>query len=343
MNPPAVRATLRGIVSRWPCWEHRPCNSASMRCRSAASVRTWPFGVVPPVWHQPGMLLRTMHGVMSSREVFRVEPVRERPAPPLPHHGHAHAADAGGGRRRGGSVLRRAGRGAAARAGSRRAPQLRAPNAGPTPSPPATAAGRSTAPPTGRSTCSRRCAATSRWTPPCASRPRTPAARSSRPALPLMIAEFTPDADGVCEAAVEEFITTAPRRAPERAFDECLREVEAEWKAWLKRTPAMPGALPAGGGAGHVRELVGRRPSGRLRAPPDHADEQELDEPVLELGPLLQRHRPQLPRPRPGVGPAHDALRPPGRARLPCPTPSAPPAPRGTSASRPSTAGRSAR
>jgi len=60
------------------------------------------------------------------------------------------------------------------------------------------------------------------------------------PRLPLVIADFTPDADGVCEAAVEEFITTAPRRTPERSFEECLRGVEAEWSAFLEKTPSMP-------------------------------------------------------------------------------------------------------
>ncbi len=299
------------------------------------------LGFVPPVWHQPGMLLRTMHGVMSSREVFRVEPVRG--GRPLPYRVTATPTlltlEVDGGAVEvcfaGQDEVRLRARGVGVRLSS-------VSERGPYAFPAGNGRWQVNSSPNRTQYILTALRGDLAMDAPMRVQAQDARRKEQPPRLPLIIAEFTPDADGVCEAAVEEFITTAPRRAPERTFDECLREVEAEWKAWLKRTPAVPGRYrQAAELAMYVNWSAVVHPAGCVRRPTmlmsknwmnqcwswDHcfnAIAHSYRDPDLAWDQLMTLFDHQD---------EHGCL----------PDAVSSPAPPGTSASRPSTAGRSAR
>ena len=197
------------------------------------------FGIMPPVWHQPGLLLRTMHGVHTSREVFRVEPVRG--GRPLPYRITATPTlltlEADGGRVEicfgGQDVVCMRTRGVGLRLSS-------VPQRGPYAFPAGNGRWQVNSSPNRTQYMLTALRGELTMDAPLLVHAQDAARKEQPPRLPLIIADFTPDADGVCEAVVEEFITTPARRAPEVSFDEGLRGVEAEWRAWLKTTPSMP-------------------------------------------------------------------------------------------------------
>jgi glycogen debranching enzyme len=85
---------------------------------------------------------------------------------------------------------------------------------------------------------------------------------------PRVVADLLPDESGRFEAAVEEFVTTSASPDLSASFDDCLRSVEAEWQAWLKTTPAMPGRYgEAAELAMYVNWASAVAPSGNFRRP----------------------------------------------------------------------------
>ncbi len=197
------------------------------------------LNVLPPHWDLPGLTLRTMHGVLASREVFQVRLVRE--GAELPAEVTATATllrlEADGARAEfcfaEPDLIRVRGHGAALRLSSIRGHDHYAFPAG-----------------------------GGAWHVNCPAnhtqylllplrgglamdtvhRPRTQDKRKPRRAVrrPRVIAEFTPDESGEFEGAVHEFLTTARKLDLTPSFDECLGEVEREWHAWLRTTPALP-------------------------------------------------------------------------------------------------------
>ncbi len=65
--------------------------------------------------------------------------------------------------------------------------------------------------------------------------------RKARPAAgPSVVADFVPGDGGAFECAVHQFVTTPRPCDLSPGFEESLRGAEAEWRAWLKTTPALP-------------------------------------------------------------------------------------------------------
>ncbi len=92
--------------------------------------------------------------------------------------------------------------------------------------------------------------------------------KRSEPDRPAVIADFTPDADGRFEAAIQEFLTTPVKWDLARPFEDCLADAEAEWQAWAKATPTMPGRYAEGAlHAMHVNYSAVVGPSGNLKRP----------------------------------------------------------------------------
>jgi putative isomerase len=225
------------------------------------------FSVVPPVWHQPGLLLRTMQGAFSSLEVFRVEPLRE--GRPVPYRMTATPTlltlEAEGGRVdicfAGTDVVRLRAQGLGLRLNSI---SPRGPYAFPVDG--------------GRWQVNSAPNRTQYILTPLrgslqVDAPHIVQTQDARkphvePRLPLVIADFLPDSDGLCEAAIEEFITTSAAPALDASFDGCVRGAEAEWKAWLKATPALPERyVKAAELAMYVNWSAAVKPSGNVRRP----------------------------------------------------------------------------
>lgn len=65
-----------------------------------------------------------------------------------------------------------------------------------------------------------------------------------------ILADFLPDADGVMECAVEEFLSVWKQRGYTASFDSCVLSVKEEFEKWLDRTPEVSGEY------GEERELA---------------------------------------------------------------------------------------
>ena len=197
------------------------------------------FNVVPPSWNLPGLILRTMYGVAASREVFRVEPVRAGEV--VPHTISATPTlltmDADGGRVEvcfaEPDLVRVRMKGVGLRLTSLR-PQ------GPYAFPAGEGRWQVNSFPNRTQYMLTALRGSLKVDAP--HLVQTQDARKKPPAVrgPLVVADFVPDASGAAEAAIQEFLTTPSRSVPDVSFEQCVRGVEAEWKAWLKTTPALP-------------------------------------------------------------------------------------------------------
>jgi len=197
------------------------------------------LNVVPPTWRPRGLILRTMHGVFGSREVFQVVPVcgekelsyRITATPAVTtlktDGGQVEICFAGP------DLLRVRGR----RVGLR----LNAvPQSGPYAFPAGGGRWHVNCPPNRTQYLLTPLRGTLAVDAPHVVRTQDKRRKETVPEGPPVVADFLPDADGVFEAAMQEFITTAPRSVPEWPFEDCVRAVEEEWRAWLKTTPTLP-------------------------------------------------------------------------------------------------------
>ncbi len=130
-----------------------------------------------------------------------------------------------------------------------------------------------------------------------------------------------------------------PLHQPTHDFDQIAEAARRDYRHYLDTVaPWRDDRTPAAELAAYVLWSADR-PRRRLRHPPRRADVQALDGQGVELGPLLQRHRPRrrLARAWPGTSSACPSTtrKPPGRSPTRSPTPKS----STTSSNRPSTAG----
>jgi putative isomerase len=225
------------------------------------------FSVLPRTWNQSGLILRTMHGVFGSREVFRVEPVLGgRPVPYSLAAGPTLlrlAAD--GGRVEvcfpEPDIVRVRGRGVGLRLSS------------------IVGHGHYAFPSAGAA-----------WHVNCAiNRTQyllTPLrgtlsvdarhvvhtqdrrVKTRRRRRPRVLADFECDAAGGFEGSIQEFVTTPREVDASGPFERHLQRARADWTAWLRRTPAVPAKYrEAAKLAMYVNWSAVVGPSGNVRRP----------------------------------------------------------------------------
>ena len=91
---------------------------------------------------------------------------------------------------------------------------------------------------------------------------------SAPPDRPRVIADFIPDRAGRFDCAIHDFVTTPRRVDVSPSFDQSVRQVDAEWRRWLKTTPRVPARYAAAAElAMYVNWSATVAPAGLLRRP----------------------------------------------------------------------------